>query len=252
MVGRTARGGPPPLDGAPGTVEDTAEQVTARGGTGLAVQADLTRPEQVSALFERVHAERGRLDVLANAVWGGNERYRDLVWDSPFWEQPADAWDQTMVAGPYAYLLASREAARLMSRQGTGLIVHLTDGVMADGSRPYSGQIVWDLAHTSIERMALGMGIDLKPYRVAVVALMPGFMRTERVLMYLPTAELKQAAGFERTETPEYLGRAVAALASDPGVLAKTGRLHFVADLAREYGFTDVDGTQPPRFSAFS
>lgn len=187
--------------------------------------------------------------MLVNAVWGGNERYGELVWDSPFWEQPIDAWQQTMVSGPYAYLLASREAARLMSAQGSGLIVHLTDGVMADGSRPYSGQIAWDLAHASIERMVLGMGIDLKPYGVTVVAIMPGFMRTERVSMYLPTAEMKHAAGFERSESPEYLGRAVAALAADANVIAKTGSLHFVADLAREYGFTDVDGSQPLRFS---
>ncbi len=249
VVGRTSRGGPGPLDGAPGTVEDTAEQVTGRGGMGIAVRADLTEIEQVSAVFQRVRSEQGRLDVLANAVWGGNERYGEIRWDSPFWDQPAEAWNQTMLPGPYAYLLASREAARSMVEPGSGLIVHLTDGVMADGSRPYSGQIAWDLAHSTIERLAVGMAADLRAHGVAVVALMPGFMRTERVLMYLPTDELKQAAGFEKTETPEYLGRAVAALASDPTVLSKTGRLHFVADLAREYGFTDVGGSQPPRFS---
>jgi NAD(P)-dependent dehydrogenase (short-subunit alcohol dehydrogenase family) len=156
---------------------------------------------------------------------------------------------QTILPGPFAYLLTSRHAARLMSERGSGLIVHITDGVMGDGSRPYAGQIAWDLAHSAIERMAFAMSHDLAPRGVAVVAIMPGFMRTERVLMHLDTEEKRQAAGFHKTETPEYLGRGVAALAADPRAVAKSGKLLFAADLAREYGFTDVDGRQPPRFA---
>lgn len=250
VAGRTTRAGPPPIDGAPGTIDDTAEEVTARGGRGIAVQADLTREEDVARLYDRIEHEAGRLDLLANAVWGGNERYGEIAWDSPFWEQSLDQLRQTILPGPYAYLLVSRQAARLMAARAAGLIVHLTDGVSADGSRPYAGQIAWDLAHAAIERMAFAMSHDLQPRGVAVVALMPGFMRTERVLMYFPTEESRQNPMFQRTETPEYLGRAVAALAADPNVIAKTGQLAFVADLAREYGFTDVDGSQPPRFES--
>lgn len=250
VAGRTIRGGPPPIDGAPGNIDDTADEVTARGGRGIAVQADLTVPEEVEGVFARIRVEAGRLDILANAVWGGNERYSEIAWDSPFWDQPLDQLRQTILPGPYAYLLVSREAARIMAPQGSGLIVHLTDGVSADGSRPYAGQIAWDLAHASIERMAFAMSHDLREHGVAVVALMPGFMRTERVLMYFPTEEARQSPLFQRTESPEYLGRAVAALAADPNAISKTGQLAFVADLAREYGFTDTDGGQPPRFES--
>jgi NAD(P)-dependent dehydrogenase (short-subunit alcohol dehydrogenase family) len=249
VAGRTSRHGQSPVDGAPGTIEETAEEVTSRGGRGIAVRADLTVEREVARLFERVAADHGRLDLLANAVWGGNEAYAEIRWGSPFWEQRLEAWPQTMLAGPYAYLLASREAARIMASQGRGVIVHVTDGVAPDGSRPYAGELGWDLAHAAIERMTLGMSQDLRAHGVAVVVLMPGFMRTERVLMHLRTEEQKRAARFEHSETPEYLGRAVAALAGDGNVMEKTGRLAFVADLAREYGFTDRDGSQPPRFS---
>lgn len=249
VAGRTVRDGERPIDGALGNIDETADEVTARGGLGVPVRADLTVPEEVTALFAKVSAEQGRLDILANAVWGGNERYREIVWGAPFWEQPIQDWDSAITAGLYAYLLTSRAAARLMAPQGAGLIVEVCDGVMADGSRPYYGPLVWDLAHSAIERMTLGMSQDLKPQGVAVVALMPGFMRTERVVMLLTTEKARQAAGFDRTESTEYLGRGVAALAADANVLAKTGELHFVADLAREYGFTDIDGKQPPRFA---
>jgi NAD(P)-dependent dehydrogenase (short-subunit alcohol dehydrogenase family) len=249
VTGRTTRGGPRPVDGAAGTVDDTADEVTARGGRGIPVRVDLTSEGEVARLFDRVDREQGRLDLLANAVWGGNERVDMEAWSQPFWEQPASQWHSTMTAGPYAYLLASREAARRMAAARRGLIVHLTDGVMQDGSRPYAGQICWDLAHECVARMVLGMSQDLKERGVAVLALMPGFMRTERVLMHMTSEELKKMTRFDLSESPEYLGRAVAALAADPQAIRKTGTIAFVADLAREYGFTDVDGRQPPRFN---
>jgi|KBSSwiStaDraftv2_1062776.scaffolds.fasta_scaffold106233_4 NAD(P)-dependent dehydrogenase (short-subunit alcohol dehydrogenase family) len=243
-AGRTRRGGAKPVDGAPGTVDDTAEEVNARGGRGIAVGADLTVEEQVARLFEGIE----RVDVLANAVWGGNERYNPDDWGKPFWEEPLETLRQTMLPGPWAYLLASRHAAPKMVAQGSGLIVNLTDGVLGDGTRPCFGNLAWDLPHVLTERLAVAMSHDLAPHGVAVIALMPGFMRTERVLMHLPTEEAKNAADFHKTETVEYLGRAVAALAADPKAIEKSGRLHWVADLAREYGVTDVDGRQPPRF----
>lgn len=249
VTGRSSREGAPPEDGAPGTVEDTAEEVTARGGRGIPVCVDCTSEQEVAQLFARVEAKQGRLDVLANAVWGGNERLDVLAWGRPFWEQPMDAWERTMGAGPRAYVLASREAARRMAAQGSGgLIVHVTDGLMADGSKPYAGHLATDLAHACIDRMVEGMSADLRPFHVAVLALMPGFMRTERVLRHLKTDAQKRQMRFDLSETPEYLGRAVAALAADPQRLRHTGQRTWVADLAREYGFTDLDGRQPARF----
>jgi NAD(P)-dependent dehydrogenase (short-subunit alcohol dehydrogenase family) len=258
VTGRTTRSGPKPADDAPGTVEDTAEQVTARGGVGIPVRADYTVATDVAAVFERVRREQGKLDVLANAVWGGADAFPSMEewqasWSRPFWEQPLDLWQHMMTAGPHAYLLASCHAARLMAAAGKGLIVGVTDGVI-DGAPAgeYGGQLVWDLAHVCINRMLLGMGVEGKPHNIAVLTLMPGFMQTERVLRNLKTEEMKQMFRFDRSESPEYLGRAVAALAADANVLEKTGKILFVADLAQEYGFTDVDGRLIPRFFPFN
>src|SRR5690606_14077368 len=132
-------------------------------------------------------------------------------------------------------------AARLMT--GPGLIVHVSEG-----GGDYGGQIHWDLAHESINRMTLGMSVDGKQKSIAVVALNPGFMRTERVLMHLKTEAQKKMFGFDRSESTEYIGRAVASLAGDPHVLVKSGQLLYVADLAEEYGFTDIDGKSVPSF----
>jgi NAD(P)-dependent dehydrogenase (short-subunit alcohol dehydrogenase family) len=249
VTGRTSRAGMRPVDGAPGTIEDVAAEVTARGGQGIPVQVDLTDPAQVWGLFDRVGRVHGRVDVLANAVWGGNEVVELDGWGRPFWQQPLDQeWRRTMEAGVYSYLLASSEAARRMVEQRYGVIVHVTDGLTADGARPYGGQIFWDLAHLSIDRMVGTMAQELRDHGVAVVGLMPGFMRTERVLMHMVSDEVKRAFRFDLSETPEYAGRAVAALACDPQVMRRSGTVAFVADLAREYRFTDVDGRFVSRF----
>jgi NAD(P)-dependent dehydrogenase (short-subunit alcohol dehydrogenase family) len=255
VVGRTTRSNPRP--GVAGTIEDTAEEVTRRGGVGLAVRADCTVELEVAAVFERVRREQGKLHVLANAVWGaadgyGSKEERQSAWGKPFWEQGAGEWRTMMEAGPYAYLLASAHAVRLMREGRGGLIAGVTDGVMEGAkAEDYFGQLVWDLSHMCINRLMYGMSVECKAKKIAVVTLMPGFMRTELVLKYLDTDELKKRFKLEKSETPEYLGRAVAALAADKGVMTKTGRIHFVADLAREYGFTDVDGRYIPRFNPF-
>jgi NAD(P)-dependent dehydrogenase (short-subunit alcohol dehydrogenase family) len=256
VVGRTARGGPKPPDGAPGTVEDTAEQLTARGGVGVPVRADCTVEAEVDAVFERVGREQGRLDVLANAVWGAADAAFTSMeewmaaWGRPFWEEGAREWQSMMGAGPYAYFLASSRAGRMMAAAGKGLIVGVTDGVVEGAPEgECHGQLIWELAHHCINRMLHWMADEGKPRGIAVVTLMPGFMQTERVLMNVKTEELKKMFGFEKSESPEYLGRAVAALAADANVLQKTGKIHFVADLAQEYGFTDVDGRFIPRFN---
>jgi NAD(P)-dependent dehydrogenase (short-subunit alcohol dehydrogenase family) len=259
VTGRTTRGGSPPADGAPGTIDDTADEVTARGGHGIAVKVDHTDEAQVAALFERVGREHDRLDLLANAVWGGADAATTLadldhLWKGPFWKHsPAALWQHMMTAGPYAYLLASTYAARMMASAKRGLIVGVTDGVMEGASADdYGGQLMWDLSHACINRMLRGMSVEGKARQIAVVTLMPGFMQTERVLMHLRTEADRKRFGFDKSESTQYIGRAVAALAADPAVMAKSGKIHFVADLAKEYGFTDVDGRLVPRFNPFS
>ncbi len=255
VLGRTSRGGPKPSDRAAGTIEDTAEEVTDRGGKGIPLRVDCTIDGEVAQAFGRIGREEGRLDVLANAVWGAADSISSLedvqsAWGKPFWEQSAQQWPNMMTSGPHAYYLASFYAAQIMARQGSGLIVGVTDGYVEGGSSDdHGGQLIWDLAHTTINRLMLGMAHELMTKGIAVITLMPGFMQTERVLQYMTTDELKKMFRFDLSESTEYIGRAVAALANDKKVIVKTGKVHFVADLAREYGFTDIDGRLIPRFN---
>jgi NAD(P)-dependent dehydrogenase (short-subunit alcohol dehydrogenase family) len=261
VAARTSRSGSAPPDGAPGTIEDTAEEVTRRGGRGIPMRVDCTVDAQVAALFDRVAAEQGRLDLLANAVWGMSDGYRsseDLMaaWGRPFWEEPASAWTQMMDAGPHAYFLTSRHAVPLMAKHGRGIVVGVTDGYFPTpgGEDPYAmghSQLLWHLAHYTINLLMKGMAAQTKKQKISVVTLMPGFMRTERVVRMMTTEKVKKQFGFDHSESTEYIGRAVAALAVDPKVASKSGKVHFVADLAREYGFTDTDGRQIPRFNPF-
>lgn len=239
VTGRSSRGGGR-TDGLPGTVEEAAEAVTERGGRGVPVRVDHTRDEEVEALFERVRRESGRLDLLVNNVWGGYEGYAEADFDGPFWKQPLWRWEGMFTAGARAHLVASRLAAPMMIERGSGLVV----STVAWAFGRYLGNAVYDAAKAAIIRLAFGMAHDLRPHGVAAVALSPGFMRTERVL----AAHAASPFDLAGTESPEYLGRAVAALAADPDVIARTGRLLTVGELAREYGFTDVDGRQPEPF----
>jgi NAD(P)-dependent dehydrogenase (short-subunit alcohol dehydrogenase family) len=243
VAARTSRRGPKPADGAPGTVEDTAEEVTARGGKGIAVPADLSDDEQVSALFRLVEKEHGRLDLLATSAWSANFM---AVWHKRFWELGPAIWRETMDTMS-VYWLTSAHAARIMTKQQRGLIVHVTDNSHPDTSA-HRGQILHDLGHEFINRLVMDLSLAAKKSKIAVVGLNPGFMRTERVLMHMTTESRKKQFRFDLSETPEYIGRAAAALAADPRALKKTGQLLWACDLAKEYGFTDVDGRYIPRF----
>jgi len=245
VTGRSARSGSL-TEGRPGTIDQTAEMVTGRGGVGIAVHCDHTVDAEVRALFERVKQEQGRLDLLVNNVWGGYERYSDADFDAPFWEQPLWRWDRMFDAGVRAHFSASREAAPMMIAQRSGLIINTT---FWDRGKCLSG-LPYDLAKTAVNRLAYAMALELRPNSVAAVALSPGWMRTEAILRAYDTDEehWQQVPDLARTESPQYIGRAVAALAADANVMEKTGRILTVGDLAREYGFTDHDGRQPPTY----
>lgn len=265
VAGRSTRGGTPPSDGAPGTIEDTAESVTARGGVGIAVRTDCTDESQVAALFARVEREQDGLDVLANAVWGASDGTASTNealagWGSPFWERSTNEWRRMMDAGPHAYYLTAFHAARLMAKKKRGLIVGVTDGFLegtpeavlaGDAAGDYNGMLLYDLSHTTINRLMLGMAADANKTKIAVVTLMPGFMQTERVERSMTSDAVRNQFRYDLSESVEYIGRAVVALAADRHAMKKSGRIHFVADLAAEYGFTDVDGRRIPRFDPF-
>jgi len=243
VAARTSRNGPKPADGAPGNVEDTADQVTARGGKGIPVPSDLSVEEEVAALFRRVEKDHGRLDVLANSAWGVNFMQE---WSKPFWNLSSAIWRESLEVMSVAWLTGVH-AARIMTKQRHGLIIHVTDNYQHDPSA-YRGQILHDLGHEFLNRLVTGVSRGAKKSKITVVGLNPGCMRTERVLMHMTTEARKKQFRFDLSETPEYIGRAVVALAADGNAFRKTGQLLWVPDLAREYGFTDIDGRYIPRF----
>lgn len=244
VTGRSTRSGGATRD-YPGTIDETAEAVTARGGLGIPVRVDHGVESEVEALFERVRAERGRLDLLVNNAWGGHDHARDIGL-VPFWEMPTAMWDDMLTGGARLGLITSKYAAVMMVAQGRGLIV----GTTFWDRDLYTGNLYYDLAKATINRLIFGMAQDLRPHGVAVLGASPGWMRTELVLRAFGTDEAHwhEVPALAQTETPLYVGRAVAALAADPGVIAKSGRVFRAGELAREYGFTDVDGRQPPPF----
>jgi NAD(P)-dependent dehydrogenase (short-subunit alcohol dehydrogenase family) len=229
VTGRSVPGAPS-AEGRTGDIESTAEAVERRGGNAIALRCDHTVEEQVERLFQRVRRDHGRLDLLVNNAWGGYEQRgdsADTFFGTPFWEQPIWRWEAMFTAGVRVHYLASRYGAPLMlapDEDRPRLIVSTL--AWADGA--YLGNILYDTAKAATVRMAFGMAHELRPHNVAAVAVAPGHLGVN--------------------ESPEYLGRAVAALASDPDVLTKSGEVLTVGDLAREYGFTDIDGTQPEPF----
>lgn len=230
----------------PGSIEQTADEVTQAGGRGIAVRCDHTREDDVAALFARVQGEGGRLDLLVNNAWGGHETFNG-VFEAPFWEHPLNNWDSMFDRGVRNHLLASRFAAPVMVRQQRGLIVTTT---FWDRGHYLRGNLFYDLAKAAMTRLAFGMAEELRPHGVASLAVSPGWMRTEFVLAGHKTDEehWHDRPSLARTESPRYLGRAVAALAGDANVMAKSGGVHRVADLARAYDFTDIDGRQVEAF----
>ena len=235
------------LDRLPGNIDDTADEVSRLGGQGIAVRCDHTAEDEVRALFERVgHEQQGRLDLLVNNAWGGHETFNG-VFDAPFWEHPLAHWDSMMDRGVRNHLVASRCVAPLFVEQQRGLVVTTT---YWDRGHYLQGNLFYDLAKSAMARLAFGIAQELKPHGVASVALSPGWMRTEFVLQGHQTDETHwhERPALARTESPRYLGRAVAALAADPQVMSRTGEVLRVGDLARVYGFTDIDGRQPAPF----
>jgi NAD(P)-dependent dehydrogenase (short-subunit alcohol dehydrogenase family) len=231
----------------PGNIDDTADDVGREGGHGIAVRCDATKEEEVAGLFDRVQREHGRLDLLVNNAWGGHECFNG-VFEAPFWEHPLGLWDAMFNRGVRNHLIASRCAAPIMVKAQRGLIVTTT---FWDRDRYLRGNLFYDLAKAAMNRLAFGIAEELRPHGVASLAISPGWMRTEFVLAGHKADEStwRERPALARTESPRYLGRAVAALAADPRVIAKSGAVHTVADLAREYGFTDIDGRQVEAFA---
>ncbi|MCI4350790.1 MAG: SDR family NAD(P)-dependent oxidoreductase [Thermoplasmata archaeon] len=239
ITGRSLRTAPSP-EGVPGTLEETAEAVDAAGGQGIIVHCDHTRLEEIDALAWRLRNEAGHLDLLVNNAWGGYEHHDVSTFGRSFWEQPAQHWDGMFVAGVRSTLLTSARIAPMMIERKQGLIANTV--AWLDGA--YLGNLYYDVAKSALVRMTQGMAAELRPTGVTAVAVAPGFIRTERVM----AAHAAQPFDLAPTESPTYLGRAVAALVADSNVSRFAGSVLYVGDLARIYNFQDIDGRQPPRF----
>ncbi len=235
VTGRSA-GSTKPADNAPGSIEETADLVTERGGRGVAVRCDHTVYDDINALMQQVSEDcNGHLDLLVNNAWGGYEAYDHAGFAAPFWEQDfAAKWTGMFVAGLQPTLATSHAAIPMLIDSGGGLIVNIAAW---DRGR-YLGALMYDTAKAAIVRATATMAHELRPHGVNVVAVFPGFTTTERV----------QMAGAQGLESAEYTGRCVAALAGDADVEGRSGGGYRVGDLARDYGVTDIDGTQPAPF----
>lgn len=228
-------------EGLPGTVDDTADEVTKRGGQGIAVRCDHHDDEQVEALFARIAAEQdGRLDLLVNNAWSGYERSDEARFDAPFWQQPMWRYD-AYAASVRAQFTASRHAAALMLPRDSGLIVTIS---YTDGDT-YLGQAAYDMFKAASDRLSRAMAGDLRKTQISSIGLHPGFVRTERVEAAWSALGSGPAAV---VHSAEYVGRAIAHLAADPVVRADSGHVLAVGDLAQRYGFSDTDGRRPPAF----
>lgn len=228
----------------PETIEETAELVNAYGGVGRPVRVDHTIEAEVKSLFERIKAECGQLDLLVNDVWGGDELSE---WGQPFWELSLEKGWLMQERAVRSHIITNRYAAPLMIEREQGLIIEITDG----DNDQYRGNLFYDLVKQSVIRLAYAMAQELRPHHVTALALTPGFLRSEAMLEHFGVTEATWQDGAQKdphfiaSETPFYIGRAVAALAADPNVAAKTGQVFSSWNLAQLYGFSDIDGRQP-------
>jgi NAD(P)-dependent dehydrogenase (short-subunit alcohol dehydrogenase family) len=238
VTGRTVVPGSSPL---PGTVGDTAAEVDRRGGEGIAVQVDHARDDQVAALFERVGREQGRLDLLVNNAFSLPE---DLTTTLPFWEKPLSNWEMVDV-GVRSNFVAARHAARIMVPQKRGLIV-ATSGYVGV---TYTYGVVFGVCKAAVDRMARDMAVELKPHNVASISLWLGLTFTERAVRNLektPEMAAQRVTDPEIGSSVEFPGRVIVALAKDLAVMKRSGGTYIAAELAQDYGLTDIDGKIPP------
>jgi NAD(P)-dependent dehydrogenase (short-subunit alcohol dehydrogenase family) len=233
----------------PETIEETAELVSEAGGTGIPVGVDHLEPDQVEALVQRIDADSGRLDVLVNDIWGGELL---VEWNTPVWEHDLAKGLRMLRLAIDTHLITSHFALPLLIRKPGGLLVEMTDGTREYNAEHYRLSTFYDLAKAAVLRLAFAQGEELAPYGCTAVALTPGWLRSEMMLEHYGVTEENWRDGAATnphfaaiSETPRFVGRAVAALAADPDVHRRNGGSFSSGGLAREYGFTDLDGSQP-------
>jgi NAD(P)-dependent dehydrogenase (short-subunit alcohol dehydrogenase family) len=233
----------------PETIEETAELVTAAGGVGIAMAVDHLEAGEVEALVQRIDAESGRLDVLVNDIWGAELLFE---WDTPVWEHDLVKGLRILRLAIDTHLITSHFALPLLIREPGGLVVEMTDGTREYNAEHYRLSAFYDLAKTAVIRLAFAQSEELAPYGCTAVALTPGWMRSEMMLDNYGVTEANWRDGAATnphfaaiSESPRFVGRAVAALAADPDLRRRSGGSFSSGGLAREFGFIDIDGSQP-------
>lgn len=237
----------------PETIEETAALVDALGGVGVAVQVDHLVHDEVRALARRLHTDYGRIDVLVNDIWGAELlKGPPSSWNTPIWRHDLDDGLRILRLGVETHLVTSHFLVPLLIAGAGGLLVEVTDGTAAYNADTYRISVFYDLAKAAVNRLAFSQGHELAEHGATAVAVTPGWLRSEMMLDNWGVTERNwrdalatAPPGFAESETPRYVGRAVAALAADPGRARWNQSSVTSARLAREYGFTDVDGSQP-------
>ncbi len=237
VTGRTIEEGTS-SSGWPGTIGQTAAEVTRLGGQGIAVRCDHRDEKEIERLFQRVLGEHDHLDLLVNNAWGGYEHMvhdGQFTWLNRFWQQPLWRWDAMFQAGVRGAYVASQYVAQKMVEQRSGLIVNISFW----SAQKYMSNVAYGTAKAAVDHMAIDMAHELREHHVAVVALYPGLVRTESIM------EAAEYFDLSNSESPQFIGRAVAGLLADPDIMQKSGQILVAAALALEYGFTDIDDKQP-------
>lgn len=247
VTGRSTRGRPSEY-GRPETIEETAALVIEAGGAGIAVAADHLVPDEVRALVERIRAEQGRLDILVNDIWGGEGLFE---WDKPVWEHDLEKGLRLLALGIHTHLITAHHALPLMIERPGGLLVEVGDGTAAYNATHYRINPFYDLAKVAVNRMGWAHAQDLAKHGATAVSITPGWLRSEMMLEAFGVTEatwrdaVARIPEFAISETPRFVGRAVAALAADPDRARWNGESLSSGALAQVYGFTDLDGSRP-------
>jgi NAD(P)-dependent dehydrogenase (short-subunit alcohol dehydrogenase family) len=237
--------------GRPETIEGTADLVNELGGVGIPVQTDHLVPEQVKALIEKIEKEQGRLDILVNDIWGGENL---IEWDTPVWKHSLEKGLRMLRLAVDTHLITSHYALPLLIKNEGGLVVEMTDGTKEYNDKNYRVSMFYDLAKTSVNRIAKALSHELSPYQCTAVSVSPGWMRSEIMLEVFGVTEENWREGIEKdphfaiSETPRFVGRAVAAIAGDENRHELNGHSFSSGELAKKYDFYDLDGSQPDCF----
>jgi NAD(P)-dependent dehydrogenase (short-subunit alcohol dehydrogenase family) len=225
---------------AGGTITETADEVTLAGGHGVAVRCDHTDDAHVKALFDQIQRDHGRLDILVNNASSAQKMAEWMI--QPVWEQGPQAWSDVIDSGVRIHYIATVYGSRLMVEHGSGLIVNIS----SLGAATYHSSVVYGIGKAATDKLAADSAEELRSHNVAAVSLWPGMVETESTQVLTSTMSIDLSGVRTEMETPRFTGRAVVALATDPDLMSRTGKAWIVADLARAYGFTDVDGNLPP------